>query len=133
MPKRAAGERVSDDPGRGKRMRMSRRYGDMTWESADAPPGGSASGVGLASMRPRSARHANRHAHTLPAASFPSVRLYGVRLHAITEQQAIKHIQDELDAGRGGAVVTPNLDHLRRCTRDLSFNALVAEADLVVA
>ena len=111
-------------------MRMSRRYGDMTWEAADAPGG---SPVSLASMRPRSARHATRHAHSLPAASFPSIRLLGVRLHAITEKQAIKHMIDELDAGRGGAVVTPNLDHLRRCARDLSFGALVAEADLVVA
>src|SRR5439155_13373333 len=42
------------------------------------------------------------------------------------------HILSELDAGRGGMVVTPNLDHLRRYTRDLSFGALIAEADLVV-
>ena len=30
-------------------------------------------------------------------------------------------------------VVTPNLDHLRRCRKDVNFAALVAEADLVVA
>src|SRR5439155_3575860 len=29
--------------------------------------------------------------------------------------------------------VTPNLDHLRRCGDDVSFSALVAEADLVLA
>jgi N-acetylglucosaminyldiphosphoundecaprenol N-acetyl-beta-D-mannosaminyltransferase len=43
------------------------------------------------------------------------------------------HILSELEAGRGGMVVTPNLDHIRRAMMDLSFNALVAEADLVVA
>lgn len=54
-------------------------------------------------------------------------------LHAITEQRAMEHILSELDAGRGGMLVTPNLDHLYRCVNDLSFAALVAEADLVVA
>jgi N-acetylglucosaminyldiphosphoundecaprenol N-acetyl-beta-D-mannosaminyltransferase len=62
----------------------------------------------------------------------PTVRLSGVKLNAITERQCIDHILDELDAGRGGTVVTPNLDHLRRATRDITFGALVAEADLVV-
>src|SRR5688500_11827839 len=113
-------------------MRMSRRYGDMSWDSADTP--GGSSPVSLASLRPRSARHGGgRHAPLLPAASLPSIRLHGVRLHAITEKRAIDHILDELEAGRGGVVVTPNLDHLRRSTRDLSFGALVAEAALVVA
>src|SRR5262245_1950298 len=68
-----------------------------------------------------------------PRQSFPVVNLHGIDLHAVTEQQVIQHILDELDYGRGGTVVTPNLDHLRRCLDDLSFGALVAEADLVVA
>ena len=68
-----------------------------------------------------------------PRQTFPVVNLRGVDLHAVTEAQAIAHILDELDFGRGGTVVTPNLDHLRRCLDDLSFGALVAEADLVVA
>jgi N-acetylglucosaminyldiphosphoundecaprenol N-acetyl-beta-D-mannosaminyltransferase len=114
---------------------MYRRWGDMTWEPTDVP-GGGAGRVGVASSttdRPRGARRAGRAAQSLPAALLPAIRLHGVRLHAITERRAIGHILDELDAGRGGAVVTPNLDHLRRCTRDLSFGALVAEANLVVA
>jgi N-acetylglucosaminyldiphosphoundecaprenol N-acetyl-beta-D-mannosaminyltransferase len=56
-----------------------------------------------------------------------------VKLHAVTESQVINHILDALDGGRGGVVVTPNLDHLRRYVRDLSFGALIAEADLIVA
>ena len=110
-------------------MRMSRRYGDMSWES-DAPVGIGEAAPVAAPAPPR--RRAGRAA-TLPAADLPAIRLHDVRLHAITEKQAIEHILDELDAGRGGAVVTPNLDHLRRYTRDLSFGALVSEAELVVA
>src|SRR5438045_339020 len=68
-----------------------------------------------------------------PRQTFAVVNLRGVDLHAVTEQQVVTHILDELDFGRGGTVVTPNLDHLRRCLDDLSFGALVAEADLVVA
>jgi len=68
-----------------------------------------------------------------PARAFPIVELNGVKLHAVTEAQVISHIISELDAGRGGVVVTPNLDHLRRYLHDLSFGALIAEADLVVA
>ncbi len=63
----------------------------------------------------------------------PIVDLRGVKLHAITERQCINHILDELDSHRGGVVVTPNLDHLRRYIADVNFRALVAEADLVVA
>src|SRR2546423_4057251 len=68
-----------------------------------------------------------------PRQTFPVVNLRGVDLHAVSEQQVITHILDEIDFGRGGTVVTPNLDHLRRCLDDLSFGALVAEADVVVA
>ncbi len=54
-------------------------------------------------------------------------------MHAVSEPRCIEHILDQLSAGRGGMVVTPNVDHLRRCRRDLSFAAVVQEADLVVA
>jgi N-acetylglucosaminyldiphosphoundecaprenol N-acetyl-beta-D-mannosaminyltransferase len=118
---------------------MYRRYGDMTWEPTESSGGnGNGAGVALASSlagRPRSAR-ASRRSHRstqiLPGDLLPTVHVDGVRLHAVTEQRAIEHILDELDAGRGGTVVTPNLDHVHRCLRDLSFGALVAEASLVV-
>jgi N-acetylglucosaminyldiphosphoundecaprenol N-acetyl-beta-D-mannosaminyltransferase len=61
------------------------------------------------------------------------VNLHGVDLHAITESTCVDYILEHLDAGVGGVVVTPNLDHLYRCINDVSFGALVAEADLVVA
>jgi N-acetylglucosaminyldiphosphoundecaprenol N-acetyl-beta-D-mannosaminyltransferase len=67
------------------------------------------------------------------ASSLPMIRLHGVDLHQITEAQTIEHIFRNLEFGRGGVVVTPNLDHIRRCRQDLTFGALVSEADLVVA
>ncbi|HTW94025.1 MAG TPA: WecB/TagA/CpsF family glycosyltransferase [Tepidisphaeraceae bacterium] len=68
-----------------------------------------------------------------PRVKLPRIRLHGVAIHAITEKQTIDFILDSLDNGRGGVVVTPNLDHLRRSRRDLAFGALLAEANLVVA
>jgi N-acetylglucosaminyldiphosphoundecaprenol N-acetyl-beta-D-mannosaminyltransferase len=68
-----------------------------------------------------------------PRPELPMINLHGVDLHAVDEKTAIQHILDELEYGRGGSVVTPNLDHLRRVRDDLHFGALVAEADLVVA
>ncbi|MBK7875227.1 MAG: WecB/TagA/CpsF family glycosyltransferase [Planctomycetes bacterium] len=65
-------------------------------------------------------------------ATLPAIELYGVRLHALTEAQCVEHVVRELDAGRGGWVVTPNLDHLRRLVREREFAELCAGADLVV-
>ncbi|MDB5289197.1 MAG: putative glycosyltransferase [Phycisphaerales bacterium] len=61
------------------------------------------------------------------------IDLLGVKLHAITEIACIEHVLDAVDNSRGGVVITPNLDHLRRYLSDVNFGALVAEADLVVA
>ena len=67
-----------------------------------------------------------------PGPGLPVVRLCGVPLHAITERQCIHHVLDELDAGRGGWIVTANLDFLRRLVREASFAALCAKASLIV-
>jgi len=73
-------------------------------------------------------------ARTAPAARrLPTIRLRGMRIHSIDELTCIEHILNQLAAGKGGCVVTPNLDHLRRSQRDVSFSVLVAEANLVVA
>src|SRR5688500_6908935 len=110
-------------------MHMYRRYGDITWEATDAP------GAGPAILTPRrpALRRRGRRAEPPPAEALPAIHLHGIRLHAINEMQCVEHILEELDAKRGGMVVTPNLDHIRRATRDMNFGALVAEADLVVA
>ena len=109
---------------------MYLRHGDISWDQADGTDAGAVTALGS------TAAHVNgRRAGGVPKSDvrLPSVDLHGVRLHAVREAQCIAHLLAELDAGRGGVVVTPNLDHLRRCVRDLHFGALVAEADVVVA
>lgn len=61
------------------------------------------------------------------------IQLMGMRLHAITESQAIEHILSEVSEGRGGWVVTPNLDHLRRFTKDQQVRDLYSTASLSLA
>lgn len=116
---------------------MYLRYREPTWDTATAQeplprrqPNSTANrrrfesagaGVGRPGARP-----------TGPA-PFPAIVLNGVKLHAVTESQVINHILAQIELGNGGVVVTPNLDHLRRYCRDLSFGALIAEADLIVA
>ncbi|MDB5322235.1 MAG: glycosyl transferase family 2 [Phycisphaerales bacterium] len=69
-----------------------------------------------------------------PAMQQPSIiDLCGVNIHALTERQCIAQIMRRSTAGRGGVVITPNLDHLRRCHQDSEFARLVSRADLVVA
>ena len=60
------------------------------------------------------------------------VYIDGVRLDAITEDECNDFILDSLDRGRGGYVVTPNVDHLRRCQFDDVFRDVLARADLAV-
>lgn len=61
------------------------------------------------------------------------VRLSGARLHAITEEQCVCHILDELDASRGGWVVTMNLDLLRKFVQQPDCRDLYSKATLFVA
>ena len=65
--------------------------------------------------------------------ALPTVRLRGLAIHAVTEDQAVRHVLDELLAGRGGWVITPNLDHLHRYGRDSAFAGFFAQASLVLA
>jgi N-acetylglucosaminyldiphosphoundecaprenol N-acetyl-beta-D-mannosaminyltransferase len=67
------------------------------------------------------------------AADLPAIELYGVRIHALRSAEVIEHVLAELAAGRGGWIVTPNLDHLRRLVHEPDFRALCAQADLAVA
>ena len=110
---------------------MYLRHRELLWDSTEAAesrPGRPMNGVW---RRPEQLAPPARP--SAPAVRLPVVELNKVKLHALGEAQVIAHILHELDAGRGGVVVTPNLDHLRRYCRDLSFGALIAEADLVVA
>lgn len=61
------------------------------------------------------------------------VRLLGLELDRVSEAEAIGKILRGLAAGRGGVVVTPNLDHLRQLARRPELESLYRQADLVVA
>jgi N-acetylglucosaminyldiphosphoundecaprenol N-acetyl-beta-D-mannosaminyltransferase len=58
--------------------------------------------------------------------------IMGVRFAAMDERQLIDHLLAELDAGRGGWVVNPNVDILRQTTQQPELAQLVASAKVVV-
>ncbi len=72
---------------------------------------------------------------TRPAvmSSHRRIQLRGIAIDALTEADCVAHLMSELAEGRGGWVITPNLDHLRRAGRDHEFRSMLTEADLVVA
>src|SRR6266567_3939696 len=105
---------------------MYLRYREPVWDSTEtaetAPARRVASGFAARRRRDQlgpSAKVPPRIANS--SRTLPQIELNGVKLHAVTEAQVISHILDDLDAGRGGVVVTPNLDHVRRYCHDLSF------------
>ena len=63
----------------------------------------------------------------------PEIRLYGVRLHRITESECVGNVIEALERGRGGWLHTVNLDILRLLVRDAGFAATCASTDLAVA
>ncbi len=69
--------------------------------------------------------------------SVPDVRsmiqLANVAVDAVTESECIEFIMSEIEQGNGGVVITPNLDHLRRCARDPEYATMLNAADLVLA
>lgn len=67
-----------------------------------------------------------------PQAALATVEVHGVPMHALTEDQANAYVLDEIEAGRGGWVVTANLDHLRRLVRVPAYAELCAGANLMV-
>lgn len=63
----------------------------------------------------------------------PVVSLCGVRILGVTEAECVDVILDALDEGRGGWVITPNLDILRQAVHDADLFAMLERADLLVA
>src|SRR5205823_5070891 len=128
------------------------RYGDESWEPSDANEAersgrasdsdGAADDDGHALPRQGGNGPSNGNGHASGNGSahrgngrvrphrLPTVDLRGVRVHAVSEGDAIRHIMTELGEGRGGMVVTPNLEHLHRCLHDVAFAAMVSEAEL---
>lgn len=61
------------------------------------------------------------------------VSLMGMEIDHVTETEAVEAIRESLSAGRGGWVITPNLEHLRRFRKEPSLQRYFAQADLVLA
>lgn len=61
------------------------------------------------------------------------ISLMGMEIDHVTEGQAVAAIGDSLARGRGGWVITPNLEHLRRYYKDDSLKRFFHAADLVLA
>lgn len=62
-----------------------------------------------------------------------TLQLFGMPIARVTEDQLLDHMFSELEQGRGGWLVTANLDHLHRHRRDAELRALYADASLIVA
>ena len=62
-----------------------------------------------------------------------TVLLGGLRFSALTTRQVLEYVSAALTRGRGGWIVTPNVDILRKTTADPQLRALYAGADLVLA
>jgi N-acetylglucosaminyldiphosphoundecaprenol N-acetyl-beta-D-mannosaminyltransferase len=65
--------------------------------------------------------------------SWRRVSLAGVELDALTSEQLIAYVLASLRDGRGGSVMTPNLDHLRQYRQNPEVRPLFHAASLVVA
>ncbi len=63
----------------------------------------------------------------------PVVNLLGADLHAVTEEETVQIVMKELAKRRDGSIITMNLDHLGRHTRDKFCRDLYDRATLHVA
>jgi N-acetylglucosaminyldiphosphoundecaprenol N-acetyl-beta-D-mannosaminyltransferase len=65
--------------------------------------------------------------------AFDRVHLDGTGLDRITEQEVVAVVREALNAGRGGRILTPNVDVLRQAQVHSDVRAYLDDADLVVA
>jgi N-acetylglucosaminyldiphosphoundecaprenol N-acetyl-beta-D-mannosaminyltransferase len=61
------------------------------------------------------------------------VRLGGIGIDPVTEPEAVARVLAALESGRGGQIVTPNVDIIAAVRRSRELHAIVAASDLVVA
>jgi N-acetylglucosaminyldiphosphoundecaprenol N-acetyl-beta-D-mannosaminyltransferase len=66
-------------------------------------------------------------------ASVPRIDLLGMPIAKLATSELIDHVFRELAEGRGGWILTANLDKLQRFATDASTAALYSGADLIVA
>jgi N-acetylglucosaminyldiphosphoundecaprenol N-acetyl-beta-D-mannosaminyltransferase len=65
--------------------------------------------------------------------ALPTVNLLGMPLACVDENGLLDHMFSELGAGRGGWLITANLDFLRRYSKDPATRELYRSADVTVA
>ncbi len=82
-------------------------------------------------------REHTRTARLVPApdslAQVPTVELRGAHLAVLTEAECVGVVLDALEQGRGGWLVTMNLDHLRRFSAGGEYADRVRHASFIIA
>jgi len=69
----------------------------------------------------------------VPIEAFERVDLDGTGIDRITEAEVVAVVRDALAHGRGGRIITPNIDILRRAQTDEEAREHLGDADLIVA
>ena len=69
----------------------------------------------------------------MPIEAFERVDLDGTGIDRITEAEVVAVVRDALTHGRGGRIITPNIDILRRAQIDNEAREHLDDADLIVA
>jgi N-acetylglucosaminyldiphosphoundecaprenol N-acetyl-beta-D-mannosaminyltransferase len=67
------------------------------------------------------------------AEAFDRVHLDGTGVDRITEGEVVAVVREAVASGRGGRILTPNVDILRRAQVDAGVRAYLDDADLIVA
>ncbi|MEU8655691.1 WecB/TagA/CpsF family glycosyltransferase [Actinoplanes philippinensis] len=65
--------------------------------------------------------------------AFERVQLDGTGIDRITEDEVVAVVREALAHGRGGRIITPNVDILRRAAADPAVRRHLDDADLIVA
>ena len=65
--------------------------------------------------------------------AFDRVHLDGTGFDRITEEEVVSVVREAINAGRGGRILTPNVDILRQAQARSDLRAHLDDADLVVA
>jgi N-acetylglucosaminyldiphosphoundecaprenol N-acetyl-beta-D-mannosaminyltransferase len=65
--------------------------------------------------------------------AFDRVHLDGTGIDRITEGEVVAVVREAIASGRGGRIITPNVDILRRAQVDAAARAYLDDADLIVA
>ncbi|MFC4122195.1 WecB/TagA/CpsF family glycosyltransferase [Nonomuraea zeae] len=60
------------------------------------------------------------------------MRVAGVEVDPLTQDEVVRWVAAELEAGRGGRIVTPNVDICRAARLDPALRELICSAELVV-